>query len=215
MPNPPTNPKIYHIAHVDRLASVIESGGLLSDSVMCQRAGAGTTIGMGKIKQRRLSLAIECHRDTYVADYVPFYFCTRSVMLYLIYMGNHQDLTYRGGQGPIVHMESDLSEVVDWANEQGRKWCFSLSNAGACYTEFRNDLTQLSEINWPAVMATDFRQADIKEGKQAEFLLHGYFPWHLVRRIGVHSTAVAQQVYAATQGADHRPPVEIRTEWYY
>ncbi|RUU50251.1 DUF4433 domain-containing protein, partial [Mesorhizobium sp. M2C.T.Ca.TU.009.01.2.1] len=28
----PPNPKIYHIVNVDRLASIIKSGGLLSDS---------------------------------------------------------------------------------------------------------------------------------------------------------------------------------------
>ncbi len=33
------------------------------------------------------------------------------------------------------------------------------------------------EINWTAVRATDFRNAQIQDGKQAEFLMHESFPW--------------------------------------
>ncbi|HXP87051.1 MAG TPA: DUF4433 domain-containing protein [Bryobacteraceae bacterium] len=212
---PPAQPKIYHITHVDNLPSIIAEGCLVSDAVMIARGGPSKAIGMSTIKQRRLGLLVECHPGDHVGDYVPFYFCFRSVMLYLIYMANHSELTYRGGQGPIVHLEADLLSVVGWANEVGRRWAFSLSNAGSYYAQFRKDLDDLGEVNWPAVASTDFRPADIKEGKQAEYLLHGSFPWGLVNRIGVHSMGVAQMVDAALSAAAHRPRVEIRPDWYY
>ena len=63
--------------------------------------------------------------------------------------------------------------------------------------------------------ARDFRPADIKEGKQAEFLGHNAFPWALVERIGVLSQGVAQRVAQEVQGAQHRPAVEVKREWYY
>ena len=50
----PVQPKIYHILHVDRLASVLADGSLWSDAQVQQRASPGTTIGMSNIKQRRL-----------------------------------------------------------------------------------------------------------------------------------------------------------------
>ena len=140
MPTPPAEPKIYHIAHVDRLPSIIGDGCLWSDAVMIRRPELGTTIGMSSIKQRRLTLPVDCHKGTHVGDYVPFYFCPRSIMLYLIYRGNHPELAYKGGQEPIVHMEADLHGVVAWANGESRQWAFSLSNAGAIYTLFRGDL---------------------------------------------------------------------------
>ena len=55
----------------------------------------------------------------------------------------------------------------------------------------------------------------VKEGKQAEFLVEQCCPWSLVQRIGVHSLAVAQQAAAVLRNAGHRPRVEIRPEWYY
>ena len=65
------------------------------------------------------------------------------------------------------------------------------------------------------MQAHDFRSPDVKEAKQAEFLVHESFPWELVRRVGVRSQQVAQQVAATLRGLAHRPPVEILTDWYY
>jgi hypothetical protein len=154
-----------------------------------------------------------------VGDCVPFYFCYRSVMLYLLWQANHPNLAYRGGQGPIVHLEADLRASVSWAGQNRRRWAFTLSNAGAYYFEDRCNLDQLKEINWDAVTATRWSgpgiAASIKEGKQAEFLMQESFPWSLVGRVGVYSRTVAQQVADAMRQADHRPLVEIRRDWYY
>jgi hypothetical protein len=215
MSPPPGQPKIYHIVHLDRLASILADGCLWSDAVILKRQGIGTTIGMGGIKERRLRLPVTCHDGTSVGEYVPFYFCSRSIMLYVIHCANHPELEYRGGQSPIVHLEADLHAVVDWANKVGRRWAFSLSNAGAFYTQFRGDIGELDQVNWPAVAARDFRPADVKEGKQAEFLVHESFPWELVERIGVMSQGMANPVMNATRGTAHRPPVEIKRDWYY
>lgn len=212
----PVQPKIYHITHVDNLAAIATERSLLSDAAMLERDGPNVTIGMSVIKKRRIEeIAVPCHSGTMVGDYVPFYFCPRSVMLYLIHRANHPDLNYRGGQGPIVHLEADLHEVVEWAERKDRRWAFSLSNAGSYYVEIRDDLDQLEEINWIAVAETDFRSSDVKEGKQAEFLVHESFPWKLVRRIGVYSADIKAQAEANLAHAIHRPPVEILRNWYY
>jgi len=216
MPAPPAQPRIYHITHVDNLPSIIADDCLVSDAAMIARGGPfAATIGMSSIKHRRLSLPVNCHPGDHVGDYVPFYFCYRSVMLFLIHRANHPDLTFRGGQGPIVHLEADLHSVVQWANGSGRRLAFSLSNAGAYYTQFRNRLADLGEVNWPAVTSVDFRSAELKEGKQAEFLVHGSFPWSLVSRVGVQSLGIAQKVETALNAAAHRPTVEVRSDWYY
>ena len=212
----PAQPKIYHITHVDNLAVIATERSLLSDAAMLERDGPSVTIGMLVIKKRRVEeIAVPCHPGTMVGDYVPFYFCPRSVMLYLIHRANHPDLNYRGGQGPIVHLEADLHEVVEWAKRKDRRWAFSLSNAGSYYVEIRDDLDQIDEINWAAVAETDFRSSDVKEGKQAEFLVHESFPWKLVRRIGVYSADIKARAEASLAHATHRPPVEILRNWYY
>ena len=63
------------------------------------RGGPAASIGIARIKQRRRGLEVVARPGTMVGDYVPFYFCFRSVMLYVIHRGNNPDLTYCGGQG--------------------------------------------------------------------------------------------------------------------
>jgi len=168
---------------------------------------------MNDIKRRRLILPLESHPGLHVGDCVPFYFCPRSIMLYILYQANDPELTYRGGQEPIVHLEADLYDSVAWANQNQRQWAFTLSNAGSYYFEDRSDLNQLPEIDWAAVQAADWRK--YKEGKQAEFLIQASFPWHLVERIGVHSQSIYRQVTNVLPAGSHRPRIEVRPDWYY
>ena len=218
--NVPAQPKLYHILHVDRLASVLAHGHLWSDKVAQQRASAGTVIGMSSIKERRLERNfLTSHPGLKVGDCVPFYFCPRSIMLFLISRANHAELTYRGGQEPIIHLEADLLATVAWADGQSRRWAYTLSNAGSAYFEDRADLAALGDVNWDAVAAVKWAgpgvEPALKEGKQAEFLVEEAFPWHLVERIGVSSLGVYQQVSALLTGQAHCPKLEIIREWYY
>lgn len=212
---PPTRPLLYHITHVDNLAPILQAGGLWSDARMVACGGPPTSIGMGSIKQRRLMLPVKCHPVDKVGDYVPFYFCPRSIMLYVIHCGNRPELRYSGGQEYILHLEADLLDSVAWANRQRSRWAFSLSNAGAYYAEFRGVLANLNEVDWEAVRSADFRDPRIKEGKQAEFLMHDFFPWDLVHRIGVRSNSVRQHVLHVLSGSPHQPLVEVIPDWYY
>jgi hypothetical protein len=148
-----------------------------------------------------------------VGDCVPFYFCPRSVMLYLLHKANLHGLSYQGGQRPIVHLEADLRAGVEWANQNDRRWALTLSNAGSYYFEDRCDLDCLHEIDWDAVKARYWQHC--KERKQAEFLLERSFPWHLVERVGVSSEATYRGVVQALPASGHRPPVEILSDWYY
>jgi len=200
---------------MNNILSIIADGGLVSDAAMIARGGPTAAIGMSGIKERRVRLPVECHQGDYVGDYVPFYFCPRSIMLYVIHCANHPELSYRGGQGSIVHLEADLHTVVAWANSSNRRWAFSRSNAGAVYAQFWANLADLDQINWGAVAATDFRRADVKESKQAEFLVHESFPWNLVTRVGVHSLSVRSEVEAFLKSATHHPGVEVILDWYY
>ncbi len=209
----PQLPKIYHIVHVDRLPSIADDGFLWCDAEINRRGCAGSTIGMNSIKVRRLRNSLNSYSDLHVGDCVPFYFCPRSVMLYLIHKANHRELSYRGGQAPILHFEADLHATVAWAQSQEKRWAFTLSNAGSSYFEDRNDLAHLGEIDWTAVQSRDWQQC--REAKQAEFLLEFSFPFHLIELIGVQNQEICQKVKMTLQRKNHGPAIEIRPEWYY
>ncbi len=208
----PADPKIYHIVHVDRLPSIITEGGLWCDSEIAQRKRPGSVIGMNNIKQRRLNLRLSSRPDLYVGNCVPFYFCPRSIMLYMIHIKS-PDLSYTGGQETIVHLEAYVKESVSWAEQNETRWAFTSSNAGACTFDDYCDLGELNKIDWTAVQAKQW--VDHKYGKQAEFLLESYFPWELIKRIGVYSESIYCQAVKAFLANSHRPQVKIIKAWYY
>ena len=216
---PPTAPKVYHIVHVDRLPSIIADGQLWCDLEMVQRNQVGTSIGMPSIKEIRLKNMVGSHHGLYVGGCVPFYFCPRSIMLYVVHKANASGLTYRGGQEAIVHLEADLHGAVVWADGQNRRWAFTTSNAGSSYFDDYADLANLDEIDWDAVRAHwwagDGVDETVRHSKQAEFLVEWSFPWGLIGRIGVYSRSIRDRVMEATSASSHCPPVQIQRTWYY
>jgi len=213
----PSNPSIYHIVHGNRLNSIITDGELHCDATMVERANVGTSIGMASLKERRRTWTVPCYPSTCVGDYVPFNFCPRSVMLHRLHVNygkeDNTDLTYSGGQSGIVHLEAELRTVVKWANSYGSQWTFCTGNAAAADSDFYTDLQQLCAINWEAVRARYW--PDVREAKQAEFLVHGSVPWQLISRIGVISEPIRTRVEEIIGKASHKPAVVVMPGWYY
>lgn len=215
MSAPPKTIKLYHITHVENLPRIARDG-LLSDVAVRERGGPNVNIGMPANKERRLRLPVRCHPGDLLGDYVPFNFCPRSVMLYILHMGNHPEIEYRDGQLPLVHLELELDSTVAWAQAAHRRWAFTSVNASAGYATFYDDLEQLVEIDWLAVASSDFSRASGNmESKQAEFLIRDSVPWELVIRIGVMSKPTQDLALAAISGAEHQPSVNVLPRWYF
>ena len=210
---PPRNPKLYHIVPVDCLPSIIGCGGLLSDVQVSELQLPGTRIGMSHIKARRRVAPLNCHPELCVGECVPFYFCPRSVMLYLLHKGNHEHLDYHHGQDPIVHLETDLRRTVAWANRNHMRWAFTNVNAGSRFFEDYSALSDLHKIDWSAIFADHWQQC--KDSKQAEFLLESSCPWELISRIGVKSERVLMSVKRIIAHSFHQPTTAVVPRWYY
>ena len=197
---------IYHITDVDNLQGILADGGLLSDAGM--EARNPTVIGYPHIKERRLrEYRIPCCNNRFVGEFVPFYYCPRSPMLYAINRGNTG--RPQGCQRSIVHLVSTLS--IGLALQSA--WAVSDGNAGAASTLFDNTLAAVEQLNWPAIRATDWR--GITHQKSAEFLVENFFPWTGFTKIGCYDQAVAAHVAGVLNGHAHRPIVTVEPEWYY
>jgi hypothetical protein len=210
----PNDIKIYHIVHVSNLSAIIAERFLVSYAEIKKRPPIGETIGMLKIKERRLSLPLTSHPGLNVGDCVPFYFCPRSPMLFMFYKGDSSEIEYQGGQEPIVHLVADLRKAVDWANKHNIRWAFTKTNAGSRYfVENYADLSDLDKIDWDAIQATYWK--DCIDRKQAEFLVERCFPWELFDEIGVYSYHQQQMVHEILGKKMSFPIVKVRREWYY
>jgi hypothetical protein len=198
---------IYHITDVENLASILAAGGLWSDVRMAQQQPA-TVIGYGHIKERRMKeITVPCCENRFVGEFVPFYFCPRSPMLYTLNRGN----TGRppGCQSSVVHLVS----TVEVGISQGRAWAVSDGNAGAFHTSFDAKLDAIADLDWTAIRAINWQGRTHQ--KMAEFLVADIFPWTGIHHIGCHNATVAGQVKALLQNQARQPLVDVQPNWYY
>lgn len=202
----PVDPPIFHITHVDNLPSIVRAGGLWCDAQRIARGIGHTNIGHEHIKQRRLTRAVTAGAGGVLGDYVPFNFCPRSVMLYAVHRG-HQD--YGAGQENIVHLVSSVAA----ATNLGRPWAFSDRHAELAHALHFDDLARLSEVQWEVMHRGKW--TDVKEERQAEFLVHEFFAWTAVTAVAVMTPQAASRAQLALRGAAHQPPVTTRPAWYY
>jgi hypothetical protein len=199
---------IYHITDVTNLPAIIEAGGLKSDAVLAQDGMQPEVIGYAHIKQRRMhENRIDCQDNRFVGEFVPFYFCPRSPMLFTINRGN----TGRpaGCQQTIVHLVS----TVAVATKTGAPWAISFGNAGASYQSFSKDVAALEKLKWDAINANSW--AGRTNEKSAEFLVADFFPINAILDIGCHNEKTAAIVSDMISNLETVPTVQVRPNWYY
>ena len=61
----------------------------------------------------------------------------------------------------------------------------------------------------------DFQASEVKEGKQAEFLVYVSFPWELVDHVGAHNEEMARHAQKVISAKGFKTPVSVRGDWYY
>jgi hypothetical protein len=200
---------IFHISHISNLAGIVGAGCLWSDARRRRHKFACTNVGHEHIKLRRMQRPVPVVAGGMLGEYVPVNFCPRSVMLYVI--SRNGVAGYSGGQMPVVHLVSSIETAV----AVGHPWAFTDIHAKLAYARYFDNLAHLDEIDWSVMPLRDWRGEERKKRRQAEFLVHDWFPWHCVERIGVYNPAMAAQVEQICSAAAHRPVVEVRTQWYY
>lgn len=198
----PQDPWIFHITHADNLASIVADGGLWSDAHRRVHRPTSVNIGYHHIKERRMRRQVTAGAGGTLGEYVPFYFCPRSVMLYVISRGSSD---YAGKEREIVHLVSRVSLAT-----RNTRWAFSDRHAEVAHAEHFADLAHLARISWPAVEARSWTTC--KEEKQAEFLVKDFFAWDKLVAIGVRDEAVRHHIQTTLPAA---PRVELRPGWYY
>ncbi len=203
-----TNRAIYHITHADNLANIAREGRLWCDAQRITRGFANANIGYSHIKERRMRHPVTVAEGGTLGNYVPFNFCPRAVMLYVVSQGHEN---YREGQQPIVHLVSSIETI----RATGRPWFFTDRHADLGYANQFDTLDKLGEVDWAVMPLKYWSNLEVKEKRQAEFLVHDWCPWEAIEAIGVVDRDIAARVEAAIAGAGHKPRVVVHRDWYY
>lgn len=202
-------PPIYHFTDGTNLEAILAAGELRAH----RHAGNATDIADPTIKKRRTRIAVPCGSGGVVADYVPFYYATRSPMLFSIKSGNVPDVSDE--QRRLVYFVSSTEAVVG----AGLAYVITNGNASAAFTGFFDDIARLAEVDWKLMAEGHWANTeddnDRRRRRGAEFLVHGAVPLSLVSEIGVHDEPVRARVADLVAAAGLELPVAIRKKWYF
>lgn len=200
---------IYHITHLRNLRGIVEYGGLFCTNSLRRTDRNHRSIAHESIQDRRETIDVGYSRGGTLHDYVPFYFAPRAPMLYAIHKGNVPNCPE--GQQPIVHLVSEVQKLV----EAGLRFVFTDGHGIMALTNFYEDLSNLDAVDWELMNAQYWADTDDdpdrSRRRQAEFLVHDFFPWNLVTEIGVFSDKVKRQVETIGSSLS----VRTRRAWYY
>ena len=202
------NKQIFHITHVDNLPGIITMDRLWCDVQRMAQGFGNTNIGYSHIKARRMAHSVTVSEGGTLGNYVPFNFCPRSVMLFVVSRGHEN---YNQGQTPIVHLVSSVDTIV----ASGRPWAFTDRHADLGYANQYDSLDDLDKIDWDVMPERYWSESEKKEKRQAEFLVHDYCPWESIQKIVVINQEFKEKVESALIGGSHKPTVQIRRNWYY
>lgn len=212
-----TRPKptwIYHFTHIDHLRSIVR-GGLVCDNDAHRPGLLSVEVGNASVKQRRRYVQVPVGPGGVVADYVPFYFVPRNLMLYQIKTGKVP--TFTGGQDGLIFLCTTLERLI----ELGLPWVASSRNAATSLAKFTDDVDRLDgHIDWPLATTStfDITSDDPERPKrhQAELLVHRCLPWEAVKYVGTRTEDDlnrVEQVLGSLGG--HQPGRNVRGHWYF
>jgi hypothetical protein len=210
MPTP-----IYRFIHIDNLRGCLEQDGLCAPNHYPDDGLVYQTIHNEEVQNKRHVTAIPCGPGGTIHDYVPFYFGYLSPMMLNLKTGRVPG--YTEGQTPLIYLVTTAQAV----RHSGARFVFSNGHGLATFTYWFDDLEQLDQVDWSIVYERYWKDTledmDRQRRKQAEFLVHRFCAWSLIREIDVINQVMKQRVEEILAGypAKLHKPVTVRPEWYY
>lgn len=204
---------IYRLLHIDNLSVCLQRGGFHEPNHTPNDGLVYEVIHNIEIQQTRRERQIPCGPGGVIHDYVSFYFGPRSPMLFQLHTGMVSG--YNAGQEPLIYVVSTVQII----QQSGLGFVFSDGHGIAAFTNWFDDLNDLSKVDWKAVYldywADDINDMDRQRRKQAEFLVYRFCPWQIVQEIYVLNQTVVQRVENILNKYKNNCRISIKPEFYY
>ncbi len=207
---------ILRLIHLDNLHVLLRRGGIYAGNVTPDDGLVYRTIHRQDMQDARHVRHVPCGPRGTVHDYAPFYFGYLSPMLFQLKTGWVDG--YTEGQEPLVYLASTAQDV----EASGAHFVFTDGHGLPKVTNYFDDLAKLSKVDWHMVYQRYWRDEplgdnDRQRRKQAEFLVHEFCPWSLIKEIAVIDATRKQQVEGILGRFStlHQPVVTVRRNWYY
>ncbi|HNZ53820.1 MAG TPA: DUF4433 domain-containing protein [bacterium] len=213
VPHNPNQIPLFHITHVDNLYAIIKSGGLWCDRERIIQGFSSANIAHKPLKDRRMATKVPLYLPKTLGDFVPFYFTTRSPMLFSVHTGSVDDCSY--GQESIIYLITTTENLTTCQ----RNWCFTDGHAVEAISEFYNNLNDMDKVDWNLIndwsWHNTLEDSDRKRRKQAEFLVEKSVPFSAFIEISVINEEMERKIHKILEMAKINLAVSVKPKWYY
>lgn len=183
-------------------------GGLICKNAINTNGITYTNSAYASVQEHRQQFKVPLPPFGVIHDYVPFYFNSRSPMLFTIHKGNLPGVDMRD----VIFFQTTAQHV----EQAGKSFVFTDGHGIMAFTDYYNDISDMNNVPWNVIQAqywTNF--PDGSRERQSEFMVHNTVEWNLIHTIGVYNQAMKQFVENAMQHLPHKPTVEIKLGWYF
>ncbi|GAA0427767.1 toxin-antitoxin system toxin DarT [Lentibacillus halophilus] len=203
------NPLLYHITHVANLPSILEQGRLQSHLIIQQHELPYEDVANLDVQSRRKKTKISGGMGGSLHDYIPFYFESRSPMLYsLLYKPNVN-------QNDMIYFMTNIQTIVD--NEL--PFVFTDAHAIRRLSNVYTDLSNLDKIDWDVMKSAYWNDTNEdmsrKARRQAEFLVYCHVPLSACLGFAVYDKETKEKVEQMLTDVDVDLPVGVRPGFYF
>lgn len=200
----------FRITHVDNLKWIAGNG------LHCQSSPhkdpTFVPIGNAELIGKRTYRQVKVPPFGTLADYVPFYFTPKSMMMYNIKTGYNVP---KQSNSSIAILVTSIPKVV----EDGVPFLFTDRHAYTQFSEFTSDVTKIPDLAWKLWQNVDFKRDNDDLGKtdryQAELLVHKHLPVTSVLGVAACNTSVRDQIGPLLVGTALEGKAYAMPSWYF
>lgn len=201
---------IFRIIHKENLQILIDENKLVAPNYATNKKYI--PIGEQQLIKLRGDKKVKLEPHGTLRDYISFYFGVRSPMLYCI--ANGYDVQ-KLDQENIIYLITSIEKL----DETGVKFVFTDGHSYAEITQYFNDISDLTKIDWKTVHSKRWNNLsddpDRKRRKEAECLIHKELSFDKILAIAVYNQNASHYITNVLQKNNLNIPVLIKPDWYY
>jgi hypothetical protein len=202
----------YRITHQDNFAHLLKFG--LVHKNHAQADANFVAIGNSEIIDVRGTTPVRIEGYGNIGDYVPFYFTTRSIMLYNIITGYYAPKVPRREKDELIAIRCKISTLT-----REQQWFFTDGQANDGESRHYNHLRHLNNIDWDCIQHSNFSKSDGDYDRQrryqAEFLVYNQVPTACIESINVYTAEMKNWAEQEIKRAGLKIPVNVQKYYFF
>ena len=204
--------RIFRLTHYKNLPFILGNGIHCANSKV--KDPAFVSIGAKRLIESRAITPVNLMPGKVLNDFVPFYFCPKSPMLYV--------LSRRGVEGvecvqeDLVYLVSSVERIA----EQPLDFVFTDRHAVLAYANFFDRIEDLHQLDWTAIRSEQWGDRYdatrmVRELKQAEFLVCQHVPANCIEGIVCQTEKTSTFVAGYLADAGSQIPCVVRPNYFF